>query len=900
MKKLLYSLSIFFTAGVSIPSASFAQITVTPSVTAAVLMNKLLGPGVIGISPTLTCASVANGTFTAVTSPLIFDSGIVLTSGRAVTGGAPLAGTGSVGPATAFASVDNLAPGDPMLSALSGGGISRNACILEFDFRPAGDTVKFDYIFGSEEYTSFTCSGYNDPFGFFISGPGYAVPTNIALVPGTTIPVCINSINCGATGGYPLATCTALGPGSPFCMYYVNNIGGPTITYDGITTKLTAIAAVTPCDTYHLKLGVADIGDSYYDSGVFLKAGSLTSSSITINPIGMNPGDTVAGSQFCVRGCLPGKFIFKRNGSLLNPMTIKYIIAGTAVNGFDYTTITDSVVIAASDSDEVVLINGLSVPPTGPKTVKLLILAPYTCGGASVIIDSAVMTIIDSFFVKINTSDTAICQGQYVSIIASGDTSLDFTWSPAGTLSATTTLNTIATPTVTTTYTLTGIFPAIGCLPSKAVIKITVYDRPILNAGPPTQITCQGTSLQLNVTAFPSGIPYTYSWTPSSYLSSAGIANPVFTPLDSVDRIQTVRVSAPVPGCSSDTSFFLHVLPNDFALYNLDTGICYPPESYQIRILGDTEFSYKWVPELGVSDPNVMSPIVSPPFTLTYTLTASYPKCPDIKHTVLYSIKNPQVNILTEDTIVCLKQPMQIRVNATPVDSPYTFQWLPSTNLIDLIPVLNPYFFTKTPGTYQFDVVVTSLTDGCDDTDRINIVVAPPVNIAIQPGNTTIKYGSELQLDAIQLSTDPLMYTWMPNDGSLNNPNINNPIAKPLDSTTYIVYGMNEWGCRDTAFVTIDVEMDMNEYIPTAFTPNGDGLNDLFRIRGLKYQRIVDFKVYNRWGQLVYDYVTGDAQGWNGMYNGQPADMGVYNYSIILAKPGQIDKLYKGNVTLIR
>src|SRR5205823_743581 len=121
-----------------------------------------------------------------------------------------------------------------------------DACILEFDFKPAGDTVKFNYVFGSEEYTSFTCSSFNDVFGFFISGPGFAVPTNIALVPGTTIPVCINSVNCGATGFYSTSTCAALGPGSPFCTYYVNNSAGTTITYDGITTTLTAIAGVTP------------------------------------------------------------------------------------------------------------------------------------------------------------------------------------------------------------------------------------------------------------------------------------------------------------------------------------------------------------------------------------------------------------------------------------------------------------------------------------------------------------------------------------------------------------------------------------------------------------------------------------------------------------------------------
>jgi gliding motility-associated-like protein len=899
MKKLYLIYALLLSFGIIFPYCSRGQIVITSSgVTATSMMNKLLGPGVIGFGAVATCHDSSKGVFSLTpSSPLMFDSGVVLSSGRARTLGPGNWGMG--GPAGNFASWDNGMPGAAWLGALTGG-VSHNACFFEFDFRPAGDTVKFDYVFGSEEYTSYTCTGFNDPFGFLISGPGFAGPTNIALVPGTSIPVCINSINCGPTGGGTLATCMAMGPGSPFCAYYINNSSGSLITYDGITTKLTAIAAVTPCDTYHLKLGVADISDGSYDSGVFLKGGSLTSTALTVSPVGMNPGDTAAGTQYCVRGCLPGKFVFRRNGSLVNPLTIHYIIGGTATNGSDYTFIPDSVTIVASDSDEVVLIHGLPVAPTGPKTVKIWILAPYSCGGAPVIVDSAVITIIDSFFVHINTSDTAICQGQYVNISASGDTFLNYTWSPGGTLSSTSLLGPRATPTVTTTYTLTGIFPSPGCVASKDVIKITVYDRPVLNAGLPTQITCQGTALQLNVTAFPSGVPYTYSWTPSTYLSpSATVANPVFTPGDSVDRIQKVTVSAPVPGCSSDTTFFLHVLPNDFALYNLDTGICYPPESYQIRILGDTEFSYKWTPAIGVSNTNIMDPLITPPFTVVYTLTASYPKCPDIKHTVLYSIEDPRVKILTADTTVCLGLPMPVHVLVTPEDSPFVFAWTPTAYLIDNVPVVSPHFFTKTPGIYSYEIEVKSGL-GCTYKDSIKITVAPPVSIIAKPGNSTIKYGSEIQLEAVQLSTDFLYYTWVPNDGSLDNPNINNPIAKPRDSTTYIVYGMNIWGCRDSAVVTIDVEVDMTEYIPTAFTPNGDGLNDLFRMRGLKYQRIVDFKVYNRWGEVVYDYRTGDAQGWDGTFKGQPADMGVYNYAIILAKPGHTDIVYKGDVTLIR
>lgn len=895
MKKLYLTLCALATLMCASSLRSSAQLVINPGtagVTAANLMGKLLGPGVVGINPVLSCPAMSYGTFSVTTtSPLIFDSGIILSSGMA---------TQASGPGSFFASTDNGAPGSPILTAIAGG-TSYNACFLDFDFRPAGDTVRFNYIFGSEEYPGFTCSPYNDPFAFFISGPGYAGATNIALVPGTNIPVCINSINCGATGGWPLGSCTALGPGSPFCAYYVNNAAGTLITYSGITRKLTAIATVSPCDTYHLKMGIGDVNDAFYDSGVFLEAGSLTSTAISVDPVGMNPNDTTS-SQYCVRGCLPGKFVFKRKGNLINPFTIKFIIGGTAVNGFDYTWIPDSTVIAAGDTVSTVLIHGLPVPATGPKIVKLYILAPYTCGGAPAIIDSAMLTILDSFRLQILTPDASICRGESVTIQATADTLLNTFWLPATEVSPSdTTGPVVVTPTVTSTYTLTGTFP--GCAPSKAVFKVTVYERPTVNAGPDLRITCQGTPIQLNVIANPPGIPYTYSWSPATYLNNPAIANPTFTPGDSVDRWQYVTVSPPVPNCSATDTIFLHVLPNDFQLVSLDTIICYPGGSFQIRGIGDTEFSYHWTDPVGVSDVNTFLPTITPPYPpaeTIYTVTASYPNCPDIKHTIKYSVWDPRVDILTNDTTVCIGLPMPLAVAYKPQDLPYTHTWTPTTYLIGADDNLAPEFFTMTPGQYTYHVTVETSMPTCKWEDSITITVAPPVDIIINPGNTTIKYGEELQLTAIALSPDYLFYTWAPSDGSVSNPNINNPIVKPLDSTMYTVYGMNEWGCIDSAKISIDVDIDLTEFIPTAFTPNGDGLNDLFRIRGLQYQSIVDFKVFNRWGQTVYDYKTGDKQGWNGTFEGKPAEMGVYNYSIIVAKLGHIDQVYKGDVTLIR
>jgi len=143
-------------------------------------------------------------------------------------------------------------------------------------------------------------------------------------------------------------------------------------------------------------------------------------------------------------------------------------------------------------------------------------------------------------------------------------------------------------------------------------------------------------------------------------------------------------------------------------------------------------------------------------------------------------------------------------------------------------------------------------------------------------------------------------YLWSPNDGSLSNPNINNPLATPQDSTTYTVEGMNQWGCVDYGYVSLSMDYSVNEFIPTGFTPNGDGHNDIFRIGNIKYDKLVDFSVFNRWGQLIYHNTYDPKQGWDGTFNGVPQEMGVYFYNIILASPSGKNKNFKGEVTLIR
>ena len=181
--------------------------------------------------------------------------------------------------------------------------LAYDACSLQFDVTPAGDTLSFSYVFASEEYPDFVCSEFDDVFGFFISGPnpsgGNYSTQNIALIPGTNIPVSINTVNPGVAGIDGDGSCQSLAYSSD----YIDNSNGNTIVYDGMTVVFTASIPVVPCQVYHLKLAIEDVGDGSYDSGVFIEANSLSSKSV--NVIG---AAAITGGTSTYRGCENGIF----------------------------------------------------------------------------------------------------------------------------------------------------------------------------------------------------------------------------------------------------------------------------------------------------------------------------------------------------------------------------------------------------------------------------------------------------------------------------------------------------------------------------------------------------------------------------------------------------------------
>ncbi len=267
------------------------------------------------------------------------------------------------------------------------------------------------------------------------------------------------------------------------------------------------------------------------------------------------------------------------------------------------------------------------------------------------------------------------------------------------------------------------------------------------------------------------------------------------------------------------------------------------------------------------------------------------------------------IRTLVHDTDVCLRIPMQIFTDKTLKNfgqNPVKFVWTqtPSGSNLDDFNAQHPFFwgigtytlgvtaFTKTFGTNP-----PMSTIGCSDTDAVVIRSHPPVTITnLTRSPQVLQLGKSLQLNA----DGGDYYRWAPENGSLNNMNINNPVVTPKDSATmYSVFVMNKWGCVDTGYVKVYVDLGTDQFVPSAFTPNGDGRNDIFRIIKLNYQKLVDFRVFTRWGECVFQ-TSNPEMGWDGTFKGANMDLGTYLYEIIVALPDGTNKTYKGNVTLIR
>ncbi len=341
---LIVSFSLFF----FFQQLAFSQpITVVdgntnPYTPENLITNVFLGDGVIVTDVQFFGDPLSVGYFSDALPTIGVDRGVVMSSGRV---SSLNGGIGIDNPGSTFASYNaNTTVDDNDLDDILGNLSERDVCKYIISFIPTSDTLEFKYVWASEEYPEYACSSFNDVFGFFISGPGINGPyennaENIALIPGTTTPVSINSIHPQNGSGCPPVNEE----------YYIDNNGSSVHpVYDGYTQVFTARAVVTPCQEYTIKLAIADAGDEIFDSGVFLEAKSFGTGTVdvTLNTISLNGVVT--------ESCADAEIVFSLEQAPEEDYVVDVNIFGTATDGVDYPSLPTDFIIPAGSNELVV------------------------------------------------------------------------------------------------------------------------------------------------------------------------------------------------------------------------------------------------------------------------------------------------------------------------------------------------------------------------------------------------------------------------------------------------------------------------------------------------------------------------------------------------------------------
>lgn len=578
---------------------------------AQLVLGNLLGNGIQVSNITFSGDQTQQiGAFDGSSSGLESNGGVLMATGNVNLAPGPNTQTDAADPALGI-----QISADPDLAALAGGANIYDAAVLEFDIVPIGNEVVIRYIFASEEYDELVCSGNADVFGIFISGPGIAGPfslgaENIAVVPNTTLPVSINTINNGSIGANGAAGgCGGAGdPGLNNSQYYVAN-PGDSLQYDGYTVMLEARATVECSESYHVKIAIADVegANGIYDSGLFLDGGGMFSAGIA------SFDAPTMGDSAIVEGCKPAYIFFSRQDSV-GDQQFEISINGTADNGVDYTNIDTVITIPDGSDGTFIAIEALADGVAeGAETVEIILTTVNACGDT--INKTWDIIILDEQLpeVTITGSDT-ICQGDQVTIDAAatgGYPPYVFEWTNGGSGS-----NFVATPSQDTEYAL-WMYDQAGCVATGSAF-VKVNPNPIVNAGNDTSLCIgQPASIGQIIDGYANA---SYAWTPPNDLSAANVPYPTVTITQSRQYAITVTTEF---GCTATDNISVTALPVPTVSAGSDRCIIY---GQQTAILGGSGTGTPfWQPATGLSCTDCFEPEANPQESTDYTLFMFHP-----------------------------------------------------------------------------------------------------------------------------------------------------------------------------------------------------------------------------------------------------------------------------------
>lgn len=777
--------------------------------------------------------------------------------------------------------------GDPDLNIMSTGAV-KDAVGIEFDFMPLDSIVTFRYVFASEEYCEFVGSIYNDVFGFFIRGPGISGEfsnnsRNVALIPGSDDYVSINSVNYQQNEAYYIRN--ELIDDAVICglnLYFNNHY--EQIEYDGFTRKLTAVLKLQPCQTYHIRLVVADVGDNFYDSAVFLAAESfnLGGKAEISAATGISPASP------SMEGCQDAYFLFERQGDsdLRYPMTVNYTVSplGTALPGIDFEPLSGNVTIPSGRQFiqvPVSLINDGLPEPT--ESIILELDIPCAC-----YTDTARMFIADSPPISVRLEDFGVCENgttEISPIVEGGTSPFSYEWNTG---QSGPTLD--ATANGPPRYAVT-VYDACGNSAADSAGYFLALPPEATISGDAS--VCEGDTalLLVQLTGIaPWGITYS--------LNGVGQAE--------ITNITTPNFGLPVTQAGN------------YALLEVRDAACegYTSGQATVEVRQITlEAESRNVSCTGASDGSISVEITGgmPPYSYSWRENIGNSLHPEGLPAGTYSLSVADGSGCTKELLVEVGAPSplealapdcerlaegQLAISPSGGTPPYLYS-------IDGEAFYNASLFeTLEPGV-EYEITVQDAA-GCLFTQDF-IMPASYLQMVTLPGTLEASLGRRTLLQPEVNIPESLIGTirWAPADG-LSCTDCLFPELLPFESHTYTIRIVDIYGCTAEASVQVEVSDEAAIFVPTAFSPNGDYINDRFTVYVNTYQveEITTFRVFDRWGGLLFERKNvppnDDSSGWDGTAKGEPLSPGVYTYMVEVKLINGEYQSQGGHVVLMR
>jgi hypothetical protein len=444
------------------------------------------------------------------------------------------------------------------------------------------------------------------------------------------------------------------------------------------------------------------------------------------------------------------------------------------------------------------------------------------------------------------------------------------------------------------TITVTPI--ALGCPgPYK---RFTITINPVPNVlQPPSQLLCNGATT--NVITFTGGMSSAaYNWTnnnPSIGLAASGTGN--ISSFAAINRTNAaanalITVTPSTSFCTgSPRTLTITVQPTPLVVASNSTFVCLGNSS-QLTVTGAAQ--YDWSPATWLSCTNCPNPVATPLDTIYYVVKGTSSFGCIAYDTVSLNVMKPFQMLITPNDTLCLGQSSTLAASGA-----YRYMWSPPAGL-NRTDIASP---TATPNVSTVYSVVGYDEHNCfTDTSSVKITVGPWPTVNIGP-DLTLSTGSTVQLNPVTQNGPIINWAWRPSP-DLSCTNCPTPTLTIRNNGYYILSVTNNYGCvsSDTIFIFTFCK-NAQVFIPNAFTPDGDGLNDVLMVRG-KGVFIKTFRIFSRWGELVFEktnFNPNDLQyAWDGKIRGIPATPDVFVYTAEVICDNGIIYTYKGNSTLLK